>query len=712
MKKSKAILFPLLAAFTIATSVGCNNSDNNVTETQNTQFTITTKNSDLFAGSATELNGVTYDAGTTVRLVATASFGYSFLGWYDGDTLLTSETEYLLKLESNLELTAKWKMEFQTYALNTINMNSNAGDITVHEDSRIRENTNVTLRATPKESYKFIGWYEGDTLLSQDTTYTFTMNHNTVIQAKWESLSTFIINTINDNPEFGDITSFTNQKYYDGDLVVLNAEAKDGYTFIGWFIDDILINKSPSYSFKIYSDLTLTAKWAKTFVLSTVNEDTNCGTITTFTNQTFNENDEVTLEASPQTGYCFIGWYNGDTLVSSSSTYTFNIDSDLTLTAKWAKTFILSTVNEDTNCGTITTFTNQTFNENDEVTLEASPQTGYCFIGWYNGDTLVSTSPTFKFNINADLTLTAKWATSCTLTTVSEDNHGYVTPYSNKSFEIGSSVTLEASGYPGYLFDGWYSKDTLVSNSATYTFTIDSNLELTAKWKVNSNIAYRQDQFTFENDSLTFMTGIIDSNVTEIVIPEGTIGFYDDVFNFENNITSVTFPNTLEWSGGDTFAKNGEIDFYYDGDWFTFNKLERANADGMPYNHSGGNIYFLDENGSILHNGKRYSLQKDIILPEGINNLICGIFRGFNRVESLYIPASVTEFNGGFQFFNSSFKKIYYGGTQEAWNNINKDEENSNKALKDMTIYFYSEDTPSTDGNYWHYVDGIITIWE
>jgi hypothetical protein len=81
-------------------------------------------------------------------------------------------------------------------------------------------------------------------------------------------------------------------------------------------------------------------------------------------------------------------------------------------------------------------------------------------------------------------------------------------------------------------------------------------------------------------------------------------------------------------------------------------------------------------------------------------------------VESLYIPASVTKFNGGWQFFNSSFEKIYYGGTQEAWNNINKDEENSNKELKDMTIYFYSEDTPSTDGNYWHYVDGVITIWE
>jgi hypothetical protein len=27
-------------------------------------------------------------------------------------------------------------------------------------------------------------------------------------------------------------------------------------------------------------------------------------------------------------------------------------------------------------------------------------------------------------------------------------------------------------------------------------------------------------------------------------------------------------------------------------------------------------------------------------------------------------------------------------------------------------IYLYSETAPSNEGNYWHYVDGNITIWE
>ena len=375
--------------------------------------------------------------------------------------------------------------------------------------------------------------------------------------------------------------------------------------------------------------------------------------------------------------------------------------------------YTFNTINSDPTKGTIVDYNNQEFDENSLITLSAIPNTGYIFIGWYNGDTPVDTSPTYQFNIKSDLTLTAKWDSCCYLTTVSDNNNGYVTPYTNEACNVDSSVTLEASGYAGYLFDGWYNGETLVSDSSTYTFKINSNLTLTAKWKTNPNIAYKQEHYTFEDENKEYLTGIIDSNVTEIVIPDKTEGILDYAFDFDDgNITSVTFPNTLKYAFCEGLAKSKEIDFYFDGDWFDFNEISRGNTSSMPYAKNGGNIYFLDNNGTHLHNGKKYSLQIDIILPEEINMLMSGLFAGFNHVKSLYMPASVTEFNGGWQFFNTSFEKIYYGGTQEAWNNINLNIEDSNKALKEMTIYFYSENKPATDGNYWHYVDGVITIWE
>jgi len=55
---------------------------------------------------------------------------------------------------------------------------------------------------------------------------------------------------------------------------------------------------------------------------------------------------------------------------------------------------------------------------------------------------------------------------------------------------------------------------------------------------------------------------------------------------------------------------------------------------------------------------------------------------------------------------------VYYEGTEEEWARVNiNNEYNANKALNNATKYFYSENEPTTEGNYWHYVDGVVTKW-
>ena len=51
-------------------------------------------------------------------------------------------------------------------------------------------------------------------------------------------------------------------------------------------------------------------------------------------------------------------------------------------------------------------------------------------------------------------------------------------------------------------------------------------------------------------------------------------------------------------------------------------------------------------------------------------------------------------------------------GTEEEWSRVNiNNEYNANKVLKNATKYFYSENEPTTEGNYWRYVDGVATKW-
>lgn len=57
----------------------------------------------------------------------------------------------------------------------------------------------------------------------------------------------------------------------------------------------------------------------------------------------------------------------------------------------------------------------------------------------------------------------------------------------------------------------------------------------------------------------------------------------------------------------------------------------------------------------------------------------------------------------------SVLDRVYYKGTQKDWNNTQWGYGNSN--LTNATRYYYSEDEPVSEGNYWHYVDGEIVEW-
>jgi hypothetical protein len=52
---------------------------------------------------------------------------------------------------------------------------------------------------------------------------------------------------------------------------------------------------------------------------------------------TYSAGDQVVLRADAFTGYSFVGWYNGSTLVSSDTTYVFNIYSNISYEARFAQ---------------------------------------------------------------------------------------------------------------------------------------------------------------------------------------------------------------------------------------------------------------------------------------------------------------------------------------------------------------------------------------
>ena len=56
-----------------------------------------------------------------------------------------------------------------------------------------------------------------------------------------------------------------------------------------------------------------------------------------------------------------------------------------------------------------------------------------------------------------------------------------------------------------------------------------------------------------------------------------------------------------------------------------------------------------------------------------------------------------------------NFENVFYGGTEDEFANVEIDE--ANGYFEETTKYFYSEEQPTEEGNYWHYVDGVPASW-
>ena len=100
---------------------------------------------------------------------------------------------------------------------------------------------------------------------------------------------------------------------------------------------------------------------------------------------------------------------------------------------------------------------------------------------------------------------------------------------------------------------------------------------------------------------------------------------------------------------------------------------------------------------------------KTVILTSG-ESIESSAFYNCGSLTSITIPESVTSI-GSSAFGNcSSLTKVYYKGTAEEWNRIDV-KSYGNNSLISATKYFYSETEPMDDGNYWRYVDGVPTVW-
>ena len=334
--------------------------------------------------------------------------------------------------------------------------------------------------------------------------YTLALTNETVKDKTGLVTFTWVINVENsnytvtlhsDNAEMGSVEG--DGVYEEEQDVVVRAKPKEGYRFVKWMHTgtDKAFSTKKDTVFKAHEDLELTAYFEvrTTYNITVAPNDMAWGSVsaTGGSNDIYEENADVTINAYPRPGYRFVNWKNGNTVFANTPRYTFKATQNLNLTAYFEETVYDITLQPNNEAWGDVSGEGQ-YKENADVTIDATPKTGYHFVCWKQitatGEVLFTKTKTYTFKAHEKLNLKAEFEAipDNALKVNVRPNSGFMGEVSitgDGIYAPGTEVTISATAKVGYRFTDWKSGQDVFATTAEHTFTVTENMDLVAYFR-------------------------------------------------------------------------------------------------------------------------------------------------------------------------------------------------------------------------------------
>ena len=335
------------------------------------------------------------------------------------------------------------------------------------------------------------------------------------------------------------------------------------------------------------SAATLTINAPTTYTITAAASPADGGTVDG--NGDYVEGSSVTLNATANSGYRFVGWVEGDQTVSTDTTYAFNADGNRTLTAKFEKVY---NVTVNSKAGGTATADKTTAAAGETVSLTANPNSGYRFTGWTFSDNVIGadvSSKTTSFTMpDGDVTATANFAkipsvTPSTPPTVSEE-----TTEAIADAQPGETVTVDLSSGSTKLDKEVF--ETLAGRDVTLVIDLGDGVS----WTVNGSDIPEDADFTDIDMGVTMNSDGIPVDVVNAITGEhGSVQLelaHNGAFGFTMTLTApLGKENAGYWANL----------YHYDEDaeQLTFETAAEIDADGsvsLPLSHASQYAIVID----------------------------------------------------------------------------------------------------------------------
>ena len=299
-------------------------------QAQPQNFNITVSANPSNGGSVA--GGGTYQQGQSCTVTATANTGYAFANWTENGNVVSSQANYTFTVNGNRTLVANFTQ--QQFTITAIaEPGDHAGS--VEGGGTYTYGQSCTLTATPcTPPFIFVNWTKNGVIVSTNNTYTFTVTESATYIAHFV-VETFTVSTIANPAEGGILTGGGTYEF--GEIVTVNATPNEGFDFVNWTENGLVVSADPSYTFGVGGDHTLTANFAlQTFEVKVSVNPSEAGTVTG--EGTYNYGDEVTLTIVRNEDWAFENWTENGEVVSEEMNYTFIITSNRDLDANFIYT--------------------------------------------------------------------------------------------------------------------------------------------------------------------------------------------------------------------------------------------------------------------------------------------------------------------------------------------------------------------------------------
>jgi hypothetical protein len=321
--------------------------------------------------SGTVNGGGTYNYGSTVHLTAHSNTGYTFSQWNDGN--LTNPRSIFV--EGDATYTAVFTP--LQYEITTECDPVEGGTVTgagIYDYGTV-----ASLTATPNENYIFLCWSDG--IVSNPRNVTVTGNANYKALFYLQGTPQYTITVLPNDPALGTVTG--GGTYPQGSTIEISATPFENVAFRSW--DDG--NTDNPRSIIVTGDMTFTALFeavqpGETYTITVRSENPLMGTV--YGSGTYPVNTIINIGASPNQGFYFSGWQDGDMNNPRTITVTGDAEYIASFSTNPTVTYTVTVYYDETQGFIIGS---GTYNAGATASLAAIPADGYYFKKWGDGNT-------------------------------------------------------------------------------------------------------------------------------------------------------------------------------------------------------------------------------------------------------------------------------------------------------------------------------------